>query len=152
MKKLALASLLATCFISVNANTSEEIGSVNTEFKLIGPDHKIKVEVFEDPKVQGVACYVSRAVTGGIAGGLGLATDTSDASIACRKVGKIVSTAPMNASGEVVFQESRSPMFKHMKVVRMVDARRNVFIYLVYSDKLIDGSPKNSITAIAIDY
>ena len=68
---------------------AEEIGSVDTAFKLLGPDHKIKIEAFDDEKVSGVACHVSRAVTGGIKGAVGLAEDTSDASLACRQVGPI---------------------------------------------------------------
>ena len=68
---------------------AEEIGSVDTVFKMIGPDHKIVVEAFDDPDVKNVTCYVSRAKTGGIKGGLGLAEDTSDAAISCQQVGPI---------------------------------------------------------------
>lgn len=89
---------------------AEEIGSVDTVFKMIGPDHKIVVEAFDDPDVKNVTCYVSRAKTGGIKGGLGLAEDTSDAAISCQQVGPIeLSDRIKNgkAQGEVVFKNAR---------------------------------------------
>ncbi len=128
---------------------SEEIGSVDTEFKLIGPDHKIKIEAFDDEKVQGVACHISRAITGGVKGAVGLAEDTSDASIACRQVGPITITSRFK-SGERVFSERRSVLFKRLQVVRFCDEARNTLVYLVYSDKLVDGSPKNAISTVPI--
>lgn len=127
----------------------EEIGSVDTAFKLIGPDHKIVVEAFDDPKVEGVSCFVSRAKTGGISGGLGLAEDTSDASIACRQTGAIRMRDEL-VSGEEVFSARASILFKKVQVVRFFDNKRNTLVYLTYSDKLIDGSPKNSISAVVI--
>ncbi len=105
--KLARATLLALSTSAGLASVSaEEIGSVDTAFKLIGPDHKIKIEAFDDEKVPGVACHVSRAVTGGVSGAVGLAEDTSDASIACRQVGPISFTEELEA-GESVFSERR---------------------------------------------
>ena len=65
------------------------IGSVNTEFKLIGPDHKIVVESYDDPKIAGITVFVSKSQTGGIKGALGLAEDTSNASVAVRQTGPI---------------------------------------------------------------
>ncbi len=131
---------------------AEVIGSVDTAFKLLGANHKIVVEAFDDPKVDGVTCFLSMARTGGIKGSLGLAEDPSDASIACRQVGPIKFTAPISTDdeGERVFKARRSALFKKLQVVRFLDRRRNSLIYLVYSDKLIDGSPKNAITAVAI--
>ena len=125
---------------------AEDIGSVDTAFKLIGSNHKIVVEVFDDPKVQGVSCYISRAKTGGIWGSLGFAEDTSDASIACRQVSDISFKSPIGRQEEV-FTQSTSILFKKLRVVRMVDTKRNVLTYLTYSDRFIDGSPQNSITA-----
>ena len=133
---------------------AEEIGSVNTVFKLIGPDHKIVIDAFDDPDVIGVACYVSRAKKGGVSGALGVAEDTSDASIACRQVGPIKlpeRIASKKADGEQVFKESRSLIFKTLQVVRFYDAKRNALIYLSYSDKLVEGSPKNSVSAVAVE-
>ncbi|MEY5098441.1 MAG: hypothetical protein RJA36_1160 [Pseudomonadota bacterium] len=128
---------------------AELIGSVDTAFKLIGPDHKVVVEVFDDPKVAGVACYLSRAKTGGVSGALGLAEDKAEASIACRQVGDIRIDGSLPRQEEV-FSEKTSVLFKRQRVVRMVDSRRNALIYLTYSDRLIDGSPKNSVTAVPL--
>jgi len=128
---------------------AEEIGAVDTAFKLIGPDHKVVVEVFDDPLVEGVSCYVSRAKTGGIKGAVGLAKDPSRFSIACRQVAPIKFVKPLPQQEEV-FRESASFIFKHVRVVRIIDAKRNALTYLTYSDKIIDGSPDNAITAVAV--
>lgn len=144
--RLPLALLLAA---SATAR-AEPIGSVDTVFKLIGPDHKIVVDAYDDPKVAGITCYVSRAKTGGIKGGLGLAEDTADASIACRQVGPIAIAQPLPQQEEV-FNERTSLVFKKLRIVRMVDAKRNTLVYLTYSDRLIEGSPKNAVTAVAVD-
>ena len=128
---------------------AETVGSVDTAFKLIGPDHKIVVEVFDDPKVSGVSCYLSRAKTGGIKGAIGLAEDKSDSSVACRQVGALSFNGKVPRQEEV-FSERSSIFFKHTRVVRMVDPKRNALVYLVYSDKLIEGSPKNSVTAVPV--
>ena len=136
--------------VAATAARAEQVGDVDTAFKLIGPDHKIVVEAYDDPKVNGVTCYVSRAKTGGVSGALGLAEDKSEASIACRQVGPVGVTQPLPRREEV-FSERQSILFKRLRVVRIVDARRNTLVYLAYSDLLIDGSPKNSVTAVAID-
>ena len=109
------------------------------------------IDAYDDPKVQGVTCYVSRARTGGITGAVGLASDTSDASIACRQVGPIAFTGGKLPRQEEVFSERRSILFKKLRVVRMVDRQRNVLVYLSYSDKLIEGSPKNSVSVVPVD-
>ncbi len=129
---------------------AQRIGEVDTVFKFIGPDHKIVVDAYDDPKVAGVTCYVSRAKTGGISGGLGLAEDTADASIACRQVGPIGIKQPLPEQ-EDMFTQRISLVFKKLRVVRMVDAKRNVLVYLSYSDRVIEGSPKNSISVVPVD-
>jgi CreA protein len=116
---------------------------------VLGPDNKIVVQAFDDPDIDGVACYLSAARTGGIKGGLGLAEDTSDASIACRQVGPITIKNKFDP-GAQVFSEHRSVMFKRLRVVRFLDQKRNTLVYLAYSDKLVDGSPKNSVSAVPI--
>ena len=131
------------------ASMAEEIGHVDTVFKWIGPDHKIVVEAFDDPMVQGVSCYVSRAKTGGVKGAFGLAEDPSNFSVTCQQTGAITFTGPLPEK-QSVFKEGASLIFKHVQVVRMVDVKRNTLVYLVYSDKIIDGSPKNSVTAVAV--
>src|SRR5271168_80162 len=113
---LVLPPLLST---TVSAR-AEDIGSVNTTFKVLGPDNKIVVQVFDDPDIDGVACYLSGARTGGIKGGLGLAEDTSDAGIACRQVGPIAIKNKFE-NGEQVFSEKRSLLFKRLRVVRFLD-------------------------------
>ncbi len=128
---------------------AESIGEVDTVFKWIGPDHKIVIDAHDDPKVSGVSCYVSRAKTGGIKGALGLAEDRSEASIACRQVGPISFAAPLPIQEEM-FSERISLVFKRMRVVRMVDRARNTLVYLTYSDRVIEGSPQNSVTAVAV--
>ncbi len=146
---LILLTGVAAGVISGSAS-AEKIGSVDTAFILIGPDHKVVVEAYDDPKVNGVTCYVSRAKTGGIKGGLGLAEDKSEASIACRQVGPISFPKPLKQQEEV-FHESQSILFKKLRIVRMVDQKRNALVYLSYSDKLVDGSPQNSVTAVAVE-
>ena len=127
----------------------DTIGSVDTVFKFIGPDHKIVVEAYDDPLVKGVTCYVSRARTGGVKGALGLAEDRSEASIACVQAGPISIEKPLKQQEEV-FSERTSLLFKRLRVVRMVDAARNTLVYMTYSDKVIEGSPQNSVTAVAV--
>jgi CreA protein len=129
---------------------AEPVGEVDTVFKFIGPDHKIVVDAHDDPKVGGVTCYVSRAKTGGIKGAVGLAEDKAEASIACRQVGPIVIDKPL-AQREEVFSERISLVFKKLRIVRMVDVKRNTLVYLTYSDRVIQGSPQNSVTAVAVD-
>ena len=143
----ALVCLLATLACAAQA---QQIGDVSTAFQWIGPNHKIVVEAYDDPQVEGVTCYVSRAKTGGIKGGLGLAEDRAEASIACRQVAPVRFKQPLPKEDEV-FSERMSILFKRLRVVRMVDAPRNTLVYLTYSDKLIEGSPQNGVTAVPID-
>jgi CreA protein len=148
MRHHAAALGLALCAIVTTA-AAETVGAVDTAFKFVGPDHKIVVEVFDDPKVGGVSCYLSRAKTGGIKGAIGLAEDKADASVACRQVGPISFKSKVPRQEEA-FSERASIFFKQVRVVRMVDPKRNALVYLVYSDRLIDGSPKNSVTAVPV--
>ncbi|AVO35066.1 CreA family protein [Ottowia oryzae] len=143
----ALVCLLGTL---AGAAQAQQIGDVSTAFQWIGPNHKIVVEAYDDPQVEGVTCYVSRAKTGGIKGGLGLAEDRAEASIACRQVAPVRFKQPLPKEDEV-FSERMSVLFKRLRVVRMVDAPRNTLVYLTYSDKLIEGSPQNGVTAVPID-
>lgn len=152
MKCKVLAVLGSLLLVSLAAR-AEQIGSVDTVFKMIGPDHKIVVEAFDDPDVQNVTCYVSRAKTGGIKGGLGLAEDTADAAISCQQIGPVELSEKIKAGkaqGDVVFQKRTSLVFKKLQVVRFYDAKRNTLAYLAYSDKVVEGSPKNAISAVPI--
>lgn len=150
MKKSIFQGLLTLALaLFATLSFAEPIGEVDTAFQLLGANHKVVVEAYDDPKVAGVTCYVSRAKTGGISGSLGLATDKSEASIACRQVGPI-SFKEAIPKQEDVFSERLSILFKKLHIVRMADPQRKVLIYLTYSDKLIDGSPKNSVTAVPV--
>ncbi|WNY88687.1 protein CreA [Leclercia adecarboxylata] len=149
-KTLIVTTLLLLMGSAVQA---EEIGSVDTVFKVFGPDHKIVVEAFDDPDVKNVTCYISRAKTGGIKGGLGLAEDTSDAAISCQQVGPVELSEKIKngkAQGDVVFQKRTSLVFKKLQVVRFYDEKRNALAYLAYSDKVVEGSPKNALSAVPI--
>ena len=146
MKRFLALTLLASSF----AVHAERVGEVDTVFKLIGPDHKIVVDAYDDPDVKGITCYVSRAKTGGIKGALGLAEDKAEASIACRQTGPISFPKPLKQQDEM-FNERISLVFKRLRVVRMVDAARNTLVYLTYSDRVIEGSPQNSVTAVPVD-
>ena len=151
MKKLTISLVALALFLSAcGLAGSEEIGSVDTVFKFIGPDHKIVVEAYDDPKVTGVTCYVSRAKTGGIKGALGLAEDKSEASIACRQTGVISFGGKPLDKQEEMYSERISLVFKKLRVVRMLDVKRNTLVYLTYSDRMIEGSPQNSVTAVPV--
>src|SRR3978361_2524491 len=131
----AFFPVLLLCCATAHAET---VGEVSTVFKFIGPNHKIVVDAYDDPKVGGVACYLSRARTGGIKGAIGLAEDKSDASVACRQVGEIRFNGKLPQQEEF-FNERSSILFKRVRVVRMVDVKRNALVYMVYSDRLIEG-------------
>ena len=149
-KVLAAVLALAASATAPAPVLAEQVGEVDTVFKWIGPDHKIVVDAHDDPRVGGVTCYVSRAKTGGIRGALGLAEDRSEASIACRQVGPIAFKGPLPAQEEM-FSERTSLVFKRLRVVRMVDRTRNTLVYLTYSERLIEGSPQNGVTAVPVD-
>ena len=148
MKKLC-ATLLSVALVA--CVRADQIGEVSTAFILIGANHKVVVEAYDDPKVNGVTCYVSRAKTGGVMGAIGLAEDKAEASIACRQVGPISFPGKALDAKEEMFNERISLVFKRLRVVRMVDRKRNTLVYLTYSDRVIEGSPQNSVTAVPVD-
>jgi CreA protein len=129
---------------------AEELSCISTTFRFIGPNDKVCVSVFDDPKVPGVACHISQARTGGIGGALGLAEDPSRFSIACRQVGPIDTDISKLTPHEEVYTARTSVFFKRTHVYRIPDNKRNTLVYLVISDKLIDGSPQNSISTVPI--
>lgn len=148
MQRTLATALIALAFSRLAV--AEPIGEVDTVFKWIGPDHKIVVDAYDDPAVTGIACYVSRAKTGGIKGAIGIAEDKAEASIACRQVGPIAFKGPVRQQEEM-FSERISLVFKRLRVVRMVDRQRNALVYLTYSDRVIEGSPQNSVTVVPVD-
>lgn len=152
MKKFILAA--AGVLLAAQAALAQvPVGEVDTTWKLLGSSDRVVVERFDDPKVENVSCYISRAVTGGITGSLGIAEDPSRFSIACRATGepRITGTIERSNKGEVVFSEKTSFLFKTMRISRFYDAGRNCLVYLVWSTKLIDGSPFNNVTAISLN-
>ena len=144
-------ALLATLFLATPAAAQEPdlIFEKSTVFKLLTPDHKLATYGVDDPLVEGVACHFTVPEKGGVSGMLGVAEEVSDISLACRQIGPIRIKGRFE-QGEVVFQESRSLFFKEMQIVRGCDAKRNVLVYMVYSDYLIEGSPKNSTSSVPI--
>ena len=145
LRSTVLAALLAGSHLA----SAERIGCVTTAWKLIGSNHKICVEAFNDPKVPGVTCHVSQARTGGVAGSFGLAQDPSEFSLACRQTGPISLPAKLSKD-ETVFSEDTSILFKETRVVRLWDERNRVLVYLGISRKLIEGAPANSISTVPV--
>lgn len=150
---LCASACLAACLAmgaSARAGGDPElIFRKSTTFKLLTPNDKLGTYAIDDPAVAGVACYYTVPEKGGLAGAFGVAEQTSDVSLACRQYGPIQFKEKF-AQGDVVFRESRSLIFKRMQIVRGCDVKRNVLVYMVYSDKLVEGSPKNSTSTVAI--
>src|SRR6202048_5225334 len=142
---IASAVALTSC-----ENKRHMIGSVNTEFKLIGPDHKIVIESYDDPKIDGITVFISKSQKGGIKGALGLAEDTSDASVAVRQTGPIKVKESFE-NGEDALTEQRSVLFKRLHVSRFWDASHRSLVYVVVTERLINGSPQNSISAVVTE-
>lgn len=126
-----------------------QVGTVSTNFRWLGPNDKIAIDGFDDPKIEGVACHISRPERGGMSGAIGTAEDPSDVAIACRQIGPIVFKEPIK-DGERVFDERRSLIFKTMQVVRFFDEKRKVLVYVAYSDRVMSGSPKNSLSTVPL--
>jgi CreA protein len=149
---LMRTALLATAMalLSGSAFAQTRIDSINTNFHLLGPDDKIIVERYDDPRVGNVSCYMSRAETGGIKGGLGFAEDPSRFSIACRAVGA-VTLPPSMPKTEVIAFSQASLFFKTFQIHRSLDPEKHVLVYTVVSTKLINGSPYNSISVVPTD-
>lgn len=145
----ALLALLVALPVGIPAAQGEEIGCVTTAWKLLGANHRVCVEAFDDPKIPGVACHLSQARKGGVSGSLGLAEDPSNFSIACRQIGPIALPEKLPKTEEV-FDASTSILFKETRVVRLFDPKRKTLIYLTYSTKLIDGSPANSVSTVPV--
>ena len=152
MNKFILTlSLVTLSFGSAYAGDSREIGAVSTAFKLFGPNHRIVVSAFDDPKIKGITCYVARPRTGGIKGGLGLAEDPSLASVSCVQTGIVSYLKPVSTDedGEQVFDESRSIIFKSLDVKRLVDLEKGALVYVVRTSRIIEGSPDTSVSVVS---
>ena len=149
MKNILFTFLICVVSSVAHADKPRDIGAVSTAFKLIGPNHKIVVTAFDDPKIKGITCYVARPRTGGISGAIGLAEDPSIASVSCVQTGPVVFTDEIDAgeSGEEVFDESRSIIFKTLNINRLYD--KGNLVYVVRTTRIIEGSPETSISVVA---
>jgi CreA protein len=144
----ALACAAMTGFAQA-ADEPDLLFRKSTVFKWLTPNDKLATYGIDDPEVEGVACHFTVPEKGGLTGWLGIAEEVSDISLACRQIGPIKFRQKF-AQGEDVFRQRRSLFFKKMQIVRGCDARRNVLVYMVYSDRLIEGSPKNSTSSVPI--
>jgi CreA protein len=151
MRALA-ALILSVLTISVLPAAAQEpdlIFKKSTVWKFLTPDHKLATYGIDDPKVEGVACHFTVPEKGGLSGMFGVAEELSDVSLACRQVGPVTIKEKFE-QGEEMFTERRSVFFKKMRIVRGCDVKRNVLVYVVYTDKLIEGSPQNSTSTVPI--
>ena len=153
--KTVLATLLLSGMLMAmplhaqEADDPELIFKKTTVWRLLSPDAKLATYVLDDPDIEGVACYFTVPEVGGWSGWAGFAEETSDTSISCRQVGPITIKAKF-AQGHEIYRQRRSLFFKKMQIVRGCDAKRNVLVYLAYTDRLIEGSPKNSNSTVPI--
>ena len=143
------AALLTSLLLATSSILADSVGCVTTAWKLIGANHKVCVDAFQDPRVRGVTCHVSQARTGGVSGSLGLAQDPSQFSLACRQTGPIVLPAKFPKQ-ETVFSEDTSILFKETRIVRMWDEVHRTLVYLAISRKLIEGAPANSLSTVPV--
>lgn len=145
---LALSAAMAGAASAQDADP-ELIFKRSTVWKMLTPDDKLATYVIDDPGVEGVACYYTVPERGGVKGMLGVAEEVSEVSLACRQTGPIRIKAKFE-QGTTIFRQSRSLIFKKMQIVRGCDAKRNTLVYIVYTDRVIEGSPQNSTTAVPI--
>jgi CreA protein len=147
---LALSAFAALAIVPAHAADEPDlIFRRSTVFKWLSPNDKLATYGVDDPEVDGVACHFTVPEKGGFKGWLGLAEEVSDISLACRQIGPITFKAKSD-QGEDMFRQRRSLFFKKMQIVRGCDAKRNVLVYMVYSDRIIEGSPKNSTSSVPI--
>ena len=148
--EMRFAVLAAALMTLTTATRADDLACLSTTFRILGANDKVCVSAFDDPKVAGVACHISQARTGGLSGTFGLAEDPSRFSIACRQVGPITVEISKLPGEEKVYSESTSIFFKHTHVFRIVDKARNTLVYLAISDKIIEGSPQNSVSTVPV--
>lgn len=149
LSSVALVAPLLLSVLPAYAGDPDFIFSESTKFHLLTPDAKLSTYAIDDPKVDGVACWYTVPEKGGLKGMLGVAEETSDVSLACRQYGPIKFKDKF-AEGDEVFAQRRSLFFKHMQIVRGCDGKRNTLVYMVYTDKIIEGSPKNSTSTVPV--
>ena len=146
---LALAALVLAAVPAQAADEPDLIFRRSTVFKLLSPNDKLATYGLDDPEVEGVACHFTAPEKGGFKGWIGVAEEVSDISLSCRQIGPIRFKGKLEQADDM-FRQRRSLFFKKMQIVRGCDARRNVLVYMVYSDRLIEGSPKSSTSSVPI--
>jgi CreA protein len=144
-----LAVGAALCGLGASAR-ADDLPCISTTFRLLGANDKVCVSAFDDPKVPGVACHIAQARTGGVKGSFGLAEDPSRFSIACRQIGPISADLAKLPDEDSVYSDRTSVFFKHTHVHRIIDRKRNTLVYVAISDKLIEGSPENSVSTVPV--
>ena len=152
LRRGALALATFAALFATSAQAADEPDLIfrrSTVFKWVSPNDKLATYGVDDPEVQGVACHFTVPEKGGFKGWLGLAEEVSDISLACRQIGPISFKSKME-QGDDMFRQRRSLFFKKMQIVRGCDVKRNVLVYMVYSDRIIEGSPKNSTSSVPI--
>ncbi|MFN3958323.1 MAG: CreA family protein [Parvularculaceae bacterium] len=149
MKKFAAALALLSLAACGPSGRHEEVGEFKND--LIG--NEIKLEALKDPKVEGVTCHLSyfdRAVWDRLAKGNWF-ENPSNSSIACRQTGPItIGAIDLDRSGEEVFSQQQSLIFKQLAVRRIYDAANDTLIYVAYTRKPVEGSAKMSISTISL--
>lgn len=150
----AILALVAMTILAVTSPLSAAEGpdlifKKSTVWKFLTPDHKLATYAIDDPLIEGVACHFTVPEKGGISGMFGVAEELSDTSLACRQIGPIVFKEKFE-QGDLMYAQRRSLIFKKVQIVRGCDTKRNVLVYLIYSDKLIEGSPDNSTSTVPI--
>ncbi len=153
LRRLFATLLMTGCLAATaQAEDAKRIGNVDTTFRLLGRNDRVVIDRYDDPKVDGVSCYMSRAETGGVVGSIGLATDPNRFSIACRATGPVTLRTKI-PDNEVVFGEKASAFFKEIRISRLYDRDKQVLVYLVWSTYAIgkDGSAYNSVTAVPLN-
>jgi CreA protein len=127
----------------------ELIFKKDTVWRALSPNAKLATYVIDDPQIDGVSCYFTVPEVGGWKGWAGFAEEKSDVSLACRQTGAIVIKEKFE-QGDEIYRQRRSLFFKRMRIVRGCDPKRNVLVYLTYSDRIIEGSPQNSTSTVPI--
>ncbi|MGE4246774.1 MAG: CreA family protein [Parvibaculaceae bacterium] len=156
MRRLLAPALLALSLVSLasaslaqEADDPELIFKKTTVWRMLSPDAKLATYAIDDPLVEGVSCHFTVPEIGGWKGWAGFAEERSEVSLSCRQVGPIAFKGKFEQGAEV-YRQRRSLFFKKMQIVRGCDAKRNVLVYLVYSDRVIEGSPQNSTSTVPI--
>jgi CreA protein len=151
-RSVVFGCVLAAAAAASGAATAQEpdrLFSKSTVWRPLTPNDKLVVYGIDDPAIDGIACHYTAPERGGVKGTLGLAEEVSDISLSCRQIGPVRFKEKF-AQGDIVFSERRSLIFKRMQIVRGCDAKRNTLVYLVYSDRPVEGSPKNSTSSVPL--